>query len=98
MLKKMQKIFDRKQKLEILKLMVLVIIGAFSELIGVSVIVPFISVITTPEELMQEPVVGRICKIAGITRSGQLIIGIAVLLSLIYIIKYHSVGSGGSAI
>ena len=87
MLKKMQKIFDRKQKLEILKLMVLVIIGAFSELIGVSVIVPFISVITTPEELMQEPVVGRICKIAGITRSGQLIIGIAVLLSLIYIIK-----------
>ena len=60
MLKRLQKIFDRKQKWEIAKLMVLVVIGAFSELVGVTIIIPFINVITTPEELMQEPIeIGR---------------------------------------
>lgn len=87
MLKKMQKIFDRKQKWEIVKLMILVLVGAFSELIGVTIIVPFINVITTPEELMQEPIVQNVCRILGITESSQLIIGIATLLSLIYILK-----------
>lgn len=87
MLKKMQNIFNRKQKWEIVKLMVLVLIGAFSELIGVTIIVPFINVITTPDELMQEPAVQSICKIAGINESNQLIIGIAITLSLIYILK-----------
>lgn len=87
MLKKMRKIFDRKQKWEIVKLMVLVLIGAFSELIGVTIIVPFINVIMTPDVLMQNPVVQSICKILGITQSNQLIIGIAILLSLVYVVK-----------
>lgn len=87
MLEKMQKIFDRRQKLEIMKLMVLVLIGAFSELIGVTIIVPFINVIMTPDVLMQNPMVQSICKILGITQSNQLIIGIAILLSLVYILK-----------
>ena len=87
MLKRLQKIFDRKQKWEIAKLMVLVVIGAFSELVGVTIIIPFINVITTPEELMQEPIVQNICKVLNITKSNQLIIGIAVLLSLIYVLK-----------
>ena len=46
-----------------------------------------INVITTPEELMQEPIVQNICKVLNITKSNQLIIGIAVLLSLIYVLK-----------
>jgi ABC-type multidrug transport system fused ATPase/permease subunit len=87
MLKKLQNIFDRRQKWEIAKLMVLVLIGAFSELIGVTIIIPFINVITSPEELMQKPLVQDICKILDITGSNQLIVGIAVLLSLIYVLK-----------
>lgn len=87
MLKKMQKIFDRKQKWEIAKLAVLILIGAVSELMGVSVIVPFINAIMDPEQLMQEPLVQNVCGILGISRINQLVVGIAILLSLIYILK-----------
>ncbi|MCI8852333.1 MAG: ABC transporter ATP-binding protein [Lachnospiraceae bacterium] len=87
MLKKLRNIFDRKQKREIGKLMVLVLIGAFSELMGVSVIVPFINAITEPETLMREPVVQEICQVLGITQAGRLIVGIAIVLSLIYVVK-----------
>lgn len=87
MLKKMQKIFDRKQKWEILKLMILILIGAFSELIGVSVIVPFINAIMEPEQLMRESYIQVICNFWGITQINQLIVGIAALLSLVYIVK-----------
>ncbi len=87
MLKKMQNIFDRKQKWEILKLMFLILIGAFSELIGVSVIVPFINAIMEPEQLMREPYIRNICNFFGISQIEQLIVGIAALLSLVYIVK-----------
>jgi len=63
MVKKTLQIFDRKQKNEIVKLTVLILLGGFSELVGVSVVVPFINAVIAPDELMQEPVIRRGCEI-----------------------------------
>lgn len=87
MLKKTLQIFDRKQKIEIVKLTILILCGAFSELIGVSVVIPFINAIMAPEELMKEPLVQSICRIIGVSKASQLIIYIAVLLCVIYVLK-----------
>lgn len=87
MVKKTLQIFDRKQKNEIVKLTVLILLGGFSELVGVSVVVPFINAVIAPDELMQEPVIRRGCEILGITKASQLIVGIALFLCMIYILK-----------
>lgn len=87
MLNKLSRIFDKRQKQEIAKLMILIIIGAFSELLGVTIIIPFLDVIMNPNELMENAIVQEVCRILGIHQANQLIVGIAIMLSLIYIVK-----------
>ena len=53
--KKLNYIFDRRQKREIIWLFIIICIGSAMELMGVSVILPIISGIMAPEKMLEEP-------------------------------------------
>lgn len=87
MLKKLMFIFDRREKRKIVKVTFLIIIGAFFELLGVSIIMPFINAVMYPDQIMEMPYMGEICKLLHITQANQLIVGIAISITLIYVLK-----------
>ena len=49
MLEKLNYIFRRKEKIKILGILVLIIIGSFFELMGVAIFMPFIQIIMEPD-------------------------------------------------
>lgn len=52
-IKKLGCIFNRNEKFELLGLLIALIIGAFVEILGISLVVPFTSVVTNPQVIQQ---------------------------------------------
>ena len=53
MLKKINYVLDRRQKINLLILLLIIFVGAFVELLGVSSILPLVNVATSPETIEQ---------------------------------------------
>jgi ABC-type multidrug transport system fused ATPase/permease subunit len=87
MLQKISYLFDRKQKLQLIGLAVLILIGGALETMGVSMMLPVVQVIMAPDALMENAVVQRIMDILHITSGRQLIILMLGALIAIFVIK-----------
>jgi ABC-type multidrug transport system fused ATPase/permease subunit len=87
MLQKISYLFDRKQKLQLVGLAFLILIGGVLETMGVSMMLPVVQVIMAPEALMENAVVAKICVILHISSSRQLIILMLGALIAIFVIK-----------
>ncbi len=87
MIKKINYVLDRRQKINLCILLVIIFIGAFVELLGVSAIMPLIDVAMNPETMDEKWYFVLIRKYMGITDANQMILFLAVLLIVIYILK-----------
>lgn len=87
MLKKVNYILDRKQKVKLFFLMVIIIVGAFIELLGVSAILPLINVVLEPEIVDTKWYLAFIKKTMNYTQTSEIVIFLAVFLIMVYIIK-----------
>ena len=87
MLKKINYVLDRKQKINLGILLIIIFIGAFVELLGVSAVMPLINVAMQPETIYEKLYFILISKYTGITDANQMILFLAVLLIIIYILK-----------
>ncbi len=87
MIKKINYVLDRRQKINLCILLVIIFIGAFVELLGVSAIMPLINVAMNPETIDEKWYFVLIRKYTGITDANQMILFLAVLLIVIYILK-----------
>ena len=87
MLRKLNYVLNRKQKINLIILLVIIFIGAFAELLGVSAIMPVIQVAMNPEIIHEEWYLISISDITGITDANQMLIFLAVLLIIIYVLK-----------
>lgn len=87
MLKKISYVLDRRQKINLMILLVTIFIGAFAELLGVSAIMPIIEIAMNPETINEKWYLQCISDITGITDANQMLVLMAVLLILIYIFK-----------
>lgn len=87
MLKKINYVLDRRQKINLVILLVIILIGAFVELLGVSAVMPLINVAMEPETIDEKWYFVLISKYTGITDANQMILFLAVLLIIIYILK-----------
>lgn len=87
MLKKINYVLDRKQKINLGILLIIIFIGAFVELLGVSAVMPLINVAMQPETIDEKWYFILISKYTGITDANQMILLLAVLLIIIYILK-----------
>ena len=87
MLKKINYVLNRRQKINLGILLIIIFIGAFVELLGVSAIMPLIEVATKPEEMGEKWYFVLVSEYTGITDANQMLVFLAVVLIVIYILK-----------
>lgn len=87
LIKKAWSIFDKKQKRNFFILLFAIFVGTGLETVGVAAIVPFISAVMYPEELLQNEYLRIIYDILGLNNVKQLIIIMALALILVYVAK-----------
>lgn len=87
MLKKISYVLDRRQKMNLGILLVIILIGAFVELLGVSAIMPLINVAMEPDTIGEKWYFVLISQYVGITDANQMIVLLAIVLIVIYILK-----------
>lgn len=85
--KKLNYIFTKRQKIEIFWLFLVICIGSALELLGVSVILPVIDGIMAPDELLQNPVYAWIYDYMNFTSVKPLIIILLSTLIIVYFVK-----------
>lgn len=85
--KKLGYIFNRKQKLEVVWLFIVITIGSALELLGVSVVLPVIDAIMSPEAILDDSKYRFIYDTFHMTSVKQLILFMLVGMVGIYIIK-----------
>ncbi len=85
--KKIAYVFDRKQKAKALWLFIVIVIGAFVELVGVSAVLPFINAVLDPDALMKNPYIRLYYDMLHLNGTDQLIIAIGISIIAIYILK-----------
>lgn len=87
MLKKINYVLDRKQKINLGILLIIILFGAFVELLGVSAVMPLINVAMKPEVIGEKWYYVLIGQYMGISDANQMITFLAIVLIGIYIIK-----------
>ena len=86
-MKKAFEVFDGRQKRKLIYLTFIIFIDAFVELLGVSVIIPFIQAVTTPEVLLENKYARWAYDMLGMKDTSQFIILMAALIIFVYIFK-----------
>ena len=80
-------IFDGKQKRGMLFLLLAIFIGAVFELLGVSLFMPLLQIISEPGKISSNVLLSGIMDILGLYDTKEMFVGFAVIIILIYIIK-----------
>lgn len=87
MIKSVFKVFNGKQKRNLFGMAVLMLINAGVSLLGVSVLLPFIQAVMSPDELLQNPYIRKGYDLLGLDNTNQLVIALAVLIMIVYAAK-----------
>lgn len=87
MIKKVNYILDRTQKIKLFILLIIIFIGAFVELLGVSSIMPLINVATAPDAIDNTWYLVKIRDLFGLTEARQVVTFLSFFLIVVYIIK-----------
>ena len=87
MIKKISYVLDKRQKRNLVILLITIIIGAFVELLGVSAILPIINVALEPQTIDTTWYLAWIRDIMGFTDARQMLMFLAAVLIIIYIAK-----------
>jgi ABC-type multidrug transport system fused ATPase/permease subunit len=86
-LKKLSYIFDKRQKLRIMLLGIMIFIGGIFETLSVSTLLPIVAVILDSESVMDNTYVKAILRFVSIDDSKSLIIALLFLMMGVYIVK-----------
>ncbi len=84
---KFLRLFNRREKLQLLALLLLMMVGALLETFVVGIIYPFISILKRPEIIHEHKVLHRIYEVMSVRSANGFIIWAAVGLILVYLFK-----------
>lgn len=90
MLKEFRYVLNRKQKFQVLGLLLLIVIGSFMELIGVAIFLPFIQILMDPQAALGDydrPYIAWAYQAFHAGSVNSFLIIIALLICAIYVIK-----------
>lgn len=87
MLKKLNYIFSRKEKLKIFGLLLMIIIGSFLQLLGVTAFMPFIEVIMNPDEIHNSTLMFTVYQKLNLSSTDVFLALMAVTIIVVYIFK-----------
>lgn len=77
---------SRRRKWQALVAGALTLVGGIAEIISLGAVVPFIAVLTAPEQVLQNPIASRIAGWAGIVAPREMIIPLSVLFCVAAIV------------
>lgn len=77
---------SRRRKWQALVSVILTLAGGVAEIISLGAVVPFIAVLTAPEQVLQNPIASRIAGWAGIVAPREMIIPLSVLFCVAAIV------------
>ncbi len=86
-LSKLNHIFDKKQKWNIVRIVVLIVIGTALELVGITAILPFIEVAMKPEKIYEDGRLHGIYHMLGLNSAIEFLILMGIVLIVIYMVK-----------
>lgn len=86
-IKEMKYVLSRKQKVQCIFVLIAILIGTCFELLGITAILPFITLVLSPEIIMEVEFVQSICNYMGITEVKDVITIFSVALIAIFLIK-----------
>lgn len=84
---KINYIFNKKQKIRLIQLTLIIVIGAFFELLGVSAILPFINVVLEPDSIETTSYLNFFYYFLGFHSANDFMIFLGVCLIVVYIVK-----------
>lgn len=87
MFKKVNYIFNRKQKMQLIILFLLVLIGSFCELLGVTMILPFIDAVLQQEKVLEKWYMRWVYDALHLSSVSSFLIILALLFIVIYVVK-----------
>lgn len=87
MLKKLNYIFDKNQKIKLLALSIIIFMGSFIELIGISAIMPLLTVITDESVLEREDMYRWIGNLFQIKSAREFVLFFTIFLIGVYLLK-----------
>ena len=85
--RKAWKVFDRRQHIRLIELLILIFIGTALETVGVTAIVPFISAIMYPHKIMDNKYASAVCDLFGIGNITEFIVFLAIVLIAAFLLK-----------
>ena len=80
-------LFNRREKLQILALFLLILVGAFLETFVVGLIYPFISILKTPEIIQDHSALRWIYSASGVRSTKEFLVWASVGLITVYLLK-----------
>lgn len=86
-LKKINYIFDAKQKIKLIFLVFLILVGSLFELVGVSAILPLVNLAMEPDIINQNEIFHMLAKWFGLESINDFILFFAVVLGMLYVVK-----------
>jgi len=86
-IKKFRQILSRHQKIRILELAVLMVIGGFLEMLSVSLMLPFMTTVMEPESVMGNRYVRMVCDLLDLQIASTFLVVFSAALALIYVAK-----------
>lgn len=86
-IKKFRKILSTHQKVRIVQLGIMMVIGGMIETVSVSLILPFMNIIMEPEKTMEKWYAKLICNFFGLQSDRSFLVFIGTSLAAIYILK-----------
>ncbi|SCZ81220.1 ABC transporter ATP-binding protein [Pseudobutyrivibrio xylanivorans] len=86
-IKKFKVLLSEHQRIRILELAIMMIIGGFLDTLSVSLILPFMSAVMKSDELLDNKYVMLVCKVLKIESSTVFLIYLSILLAIVYVLK-----------
>jgi len=87
MIQKLRYIFNRKDKIKIFFLMIMIIIGSFLQLLGVTAFMPFIEIVMEPGKIFETEITAMVYQRLNLSSTDVFLAIMAVAIIGVYIIK-----------
>lgn len=84
---KIWSIFSKWDRLRIVLLLLLILVGSFLEVVGISAVVPLINVISNPEAIQKQASLQFLYDLAGVSSVREFMVFMCLLIVVIYLIK-----------
>lgn len=87
MIKKISYILSGRQKIQVVLLFVMILIGGAFELLGVSAILPLVEVLLNPAVIETEGIYKTVAEVLNITSHAEFCVFLCVMMIVVYVIK-----------